>query len=128
MNKRLMQSLRPPEGLKKWTLSTCACGKPQNLWGMYLQMDFLFWLFTTHSFTNSTCDLFSNERSKLDPLPKVNHNLGGFQLVFVSISRVTNHMTCYNSSALIGGKFILKKEPFISPVWMLLFQAMRALD
>ena len=28
---------------------------------------------------------------------------------FVSISRVINHMTCYNSSALIGGKFILKK-------------------
>jgi MFS superfamily sulfate permease-like transporter len=31
---------------------------------------------------------------------------GGFQLEFVSISRVINHMTCYNSSALIGGKFI----------------------
>ena len=29
-------------------------------------------------------------------------------MVFVSISRVINHMTCYNSSALIGGKFILK--------------------
>ena len=28
---------------------------------------------------------------------------GGFQLEFVSISRVINHMTCYNSSALIGG-------------------------
>ena len=27
---------------------------------------------------------------------------GGFQLEFVSISRVINHMTCYNSSALIG--------------------------
>ena len=26
----------------------------------------------------------------------------GFQLEFVSISRVINHMTCYNSSALIG--------------------------
>ena len=33
---------------------------------------------------------------------------GGFQLAFVSISRVINHMTCYNSSACIGGKFILK--------------------
>ena len=30
---------------------------------------------------------------------------------FVSISQVINHMTCYNSSALIGGKFILKKNP-----------------
>ena len=28
--------------------------------------------------------------------------IGGFQLEFVSISRVINHMTCYNSSALIG--------------------------
>ena len=27
---------------------------------------------------------------------------GGFQMEFVSISRVINHMTCYNSSALIG--------------------------
>ena len=27
---------------------------------------------------------------------------GGFQLEFVNISRVMNHMTCYNSSALIG--------------------------
>ena len=35
--------------------------------------------------------------------------LGGFQLEFESISRVINHMTCYNSSALIGGKFVLKK-------------------
>ena len=36
--------------------------------------------------------------------------MGGFQLEFVSISRVINHMTCYNSSALIGGIFILKKS------------------
>ena len=28
--------------------------------------------------------------------------LGGFQLEFVNISQVINHMTCYNSSALIG--------------------------
>ena len=34
---------------------------------------------------------------------------GGFQMEFVSISRVINHMTCYNSSALIGGKFVSKK-------------------
>ena len=31
---------------------------------------------------------------------------GGFQLDFVSIGRVINHMTCYNSNALICGKFI----------------------
>ena len=36
---------------------------------------------------------------------------GGFQLKFVSMSRAINHMTCYNSSALIGGKFISKKNP-----------------
>ena len=37
--------------------------------------------------------------------------LSGFQLEFVScISRVINHMTCYNSSALIGGKSF-KKYP-----------------
>ena len=35
---------------------------------------------------------------------------GGLQLEFVSISRVINHMTCYNSSDLIGGKCI-KKNP-----------------
>ena len=29
---------------------------------------------------------------------------------FVRISWVINHMTYYNSSALIGGKFILKKS------------------
>ena len=29
-------------------------------------------------------------------------NLGGFQTVFVGISRVINHMTCYKPSALIG--------------------------
>ena len=36
----------------------------------------------------------------------INTQYGGFQLEFVSISRVINHMTCYNSSGLIGGKFI----------------------
>ena len=43
------------------------------------------------------------------------------KLEFVSISRVINHMTCYNSSALIGGKFIYKKIlcKICSPVWML---------
>ena len=37
-------------------------------------------------------------------------NTGGFQLEFVSITRVINHMTCYNSSALIVGKFIFQKK------------------
>ena len=32
--------------------------------------------------------------------------IGGFQLEFVSMSEIINHMTCYNLSALIGGKFI----------------------
>ena len=42
--------------------------------------------------------------------------LGGFQLEFVSTSRVINHMTCYNLSALIGGKLILKNplQDFLS--------------
>ena len=31
--------------------------------------------------------------------------LGGFQLEFVSISWVINHITCYNFKCLIGGKF-----------------------
>jgi hypothetical protein len=29
-------------------------------------------------------------------------DIGGFQLEFVSISRVINHMTCYKPSSLIG--------------------------
>ena len=32
----------------------------------------------------------------------VNYEKGGFQLEFVSISRVINHMTSYDSSGLIG--------------------------
>ena len=32
----------------------------------------------------------------------VNYGKGGFQLEFVSISRVINHMTCYELSVLIG--------------------------
>ena len=35
-------------------------------------------------------------------LIKVFSNLGGFQLEFVSISQVINHMICYKFSALIG--------------------------
>ena len=38
--------------------------------------------------------------------------VGGFQLELVSISRVINHITVINSSALIGGKFIFKKKSF----------------
>jgi hypothetical protein len=30
---------------------------------------------------------------------------GGFQLEFVSITWVVNHMTCYKLSALIGGNY-----------------------
>ena len=47
--------------------------------------------------------------------------IGGFQLEFISISRVINHMTCYNSSVLIGGKFVKKENPLqnLTPVWML---------
>ena len=33
---------------------------------------------------------------------------GGFQLEFVSISRVINHMTCYKSSALIGWNYSIQ--------------------
>ena len=52
---------------------------------------------------------FATEQSKTsDKLIEPNESgaLGGFQLEFVGISRVINHMTCYDSSALIGGKFI----------------------
>ena len=34
-----------------------------------------------------------------------NYGKGGFQLEFLSISRVINHMTCYNLSALIGWNY-----------------------
>ena len=37
---------------------------------------------------------------------------GGFQLEFESLSRVINHMICYNFSALIGAKIIFKKKSF----------------
>ena len=45
----------------------------------------------------------------------------GFQLEFVKKSHFINHMTCYNSSALIGWKFILKKSicKICSPTWLL---------
>ena len=39
---------------------------------------------------------------------EVKSNNGGFQLEFVSISRVINHMTCYNSSALIGWNYSIQ--------------------
>ena len=35
---------------------------------------------------------------------------GGFQLEFVSISRVINHMTCYKFSALIGWNYSIQTE------------------
>ena len=34
--------------------------------------------------------------------------IGNFQLEFVSRSQVVNHTTCYNSSTLIGKKYIKK--------------------
>ena len=37
-----------------------------------------------------------------DLIELANEDQGGFQLEFVSISRVINHMTCYKLSALIG--------------------------
>ena len=48
---------------------------------------------------------FAREQSKSsDKLIEPNESgaLGGFQLEFVGISHVINHMTCYISSALIG--------------------------
>ena len=33
---------------------------------------------------------------------------GGFQLEFVSISRVINHMACYKLSALIGWNYSIQ--------------------
>ena len=36
-----------------------------------------------------------------------------FSWIFVSLSRVTNHMTFYNSNAVIGGKFI-SKNPLLT--------------
>ena len=37
-----------------------------------------------------------------------NFDQGGFQLEFESISGVINHMTCYNSSALIGWNYSIQ--------------------
>ena len=47
---------------------------------------------------------------------------GGCRLQDLSISQVIDHVTCYNSSALIGGQFIFSKKilyKICSPVWML---------
>ena len=47
-------------------------------------------------------------------LPKFNtenKDLGGFQLEFVSISRVINHMTCYKFECSHWWKIYLKKNP-----------------
>ena len=43
-------------------------------------------------------------------------DMGGSQFEFVSISRVINHMTSYNSNALIGGFLFL-----LNPLQDLLF-------
>ena len=44
---------------------------------------------------------------------------GGFQLEFVSISRLLSHMTCYKFECLIGGKFISSKKSITR--WKILF-------
>ena len=44
-------------------------------------------------------------------LIKVFSNLGGFQLEFVSISWVINHMTCYKFECSHWWKIYLKKNP-----------------
>ena len=36
---------------------------------------------------------------------------GWFSVGIVSTRQVINHMTCFNLSTLIGGKFILEKNP-----------------
>ena len=38
--------------------------------------------------------------------------IGGFQLEFVSISRVINHMTCYKFSAFIGCNYSIQTGDF----------------
>jgi hypothetical protein len=63
------------------------------------------------NFAQSTFSTFSNFLQKPEKLASGKdtiNEVGGFQLEFVSISRVINHMTYYNSSALNGVKFILK--------------------
>ena len=55
-----------------------------------------FWLLST---VKELVQLDSDEQEYL---------LGGFQLEFVSISRVINHMTCNKSSALIGWNYSIQ--------------------
>ena len=45
--------------------------------------------------------------------PKKQKDQGGFQLEFISISWVINHMTCYNSGALIGWNDSIQTEELI---------------
>ena len=50
------------------------------------------------------------------------HHCGGFQLEFVSIRQVINHMPCYKFECSHWWKIYLKKEilyKICSPVWML---------
>ena len=52
-------------------------------------------------------EYYNTDKNKFNgPDVTLTNNNGGFQLEFVCISQVINHMTYYNSSALIGGKFI----------------------
>ena len=46
----------------------------------------------------------NDEDDDLLPLP----DEGGFQLEFICISRVINHMTCYKLSALIGWNYSIQ--------------------
>ena len=46
---------------------------------------------------------------QLHDLPAFLIDMGGFQLEFVRIIRVINHVTCYNWSALIGENFIFTR-------------------
>ena len=56
-------------------------------------------------------EYYNTDKNKFNgPDVTLTNNNGGFQLEFVCISQVINHMTYYNSSAHIGGKFIQKKS------------------
>ena len=62
--------------------------------------------------------LFSTSlRKNLDPFD-VHSDSGGFQLEFVSMSRVINHMTCYSFECSHWWKIYFKKNPLqYIPVW-----------
>ena len=57
----------------------------------------------------------------------LNHVIGGFQLKFVSISRVINHMTCYEFECSDWWKIYFKKS-FTRFALQSEFQQLRALE